>query len=211
MALCHDLGPMTPRRHGFRLWNSPAAHAHGRTMASSPLRRMSDRVEEVGRNTFIVLALLGIPLAVAIAISSHAEAAGEAQRVAMSSHSAEAVTLEDAAMPVAAPPIAGTYVTAQWTAPDGTTRKGTLEVPAGTPAGDHVSVWLTDTGKLTDPPPKRSQLFVDAVFVALAIMLLAGGAAYVSFRVLRFGLDRWRLHEWDRDWERFEIRQRRQS
>ncbi len=180
-------------------------------MAGSPLRRTSDRVEEVGRSTCIVLALLGIPLAIAIAIGSHAEAAGKAQQIAMSSHSADAVTLEEAAVPVAAPPIAGTYVTAQWTAPDGTPRKGTLEVPAGTRSGEHISVWQNDRGELTDPPPRRSQLFVDAIFVALAIMLLAGGAAYVSFRVLRFGLDRWRLHEWDRDWERFEIRQRRQS
>ena len=180
-------------------------------MAGSPLRRTSDRVEEVGRRTCIVLALLGIPLAIAIAIGSHAAAAGKAQQSAMSSHSADAVTLEEAAVPVAAPPIAGTYVTAQWTAPDGTPRKGTLEVPAGTRSGEHISVWQNDRGELTEPPPKRSQLFVDAIFVALAIMLLTSGAAYVSFRVLRFGLDRWRLHEWDRDWERFEIRQRRQS
>jgi hypothetical protein len=90
-------------------------------------------------------------------------------------------------------------------------RKGTLDVPAGTPVGEHVDVWLTDRGELGEPPPKRSQLFVDAVFVALTIMLFAAGAAYVSFRVLRFGLDRWRLHEWDRAWERFEIRPRRQS
>jgi hypothetical protein len=180
-------------------------------MAGSPLRRTSDRVEEIGRSICLVAALLGIPLAVAIAISSHARAAEEAQGIALSAHSAEAITLEDAAVPGAAPPVAGTYVTAKWSAPNGTTRKGTLEVPAGTEAGERVSVWLTDRGELTDPPPARSQLFIDALFLALAIMFLVAGAAYVTFRLLRFGLDRWRLHEWDRAWERFEIRQRRQS
>lgn len=180
-------------------------------MAASPLRRTCDRVEEVGRNICLVVALLGIPLAIAIAIGSHAGAAEEAQQIAMSAHSGEAITLEDAGESVAAPPIAGTYVTAKWTAPNGTTHKGTLEVPAGTAEGERIPIWLTDRGELTDPPPARSQLFIDALFVALTVMFLVAGAAYVTFRLLRFGLDRWRLHEWERAWERFEIRQRRQS
>jgi hypothetical protein len=180
-------------------------------MAGSPLRRTSDRVEGVGRRTCLAVTLLSIPVAIWIAVGSHDDAAHEAQRHASSVHSAEAVTLEDSSRPAMAPPIAGTYVKARWTAPDGDRREDTVEVPPGTPAGEPVSIWQTDTGELTEAPPPRSQLVFDAIFLALGIMLLTAAGAFVAFRTLRLGVDRWRLHEWDREWEDFEARQRRQS
>jgi hypothetical protein len=177
-------------------------------MAGSPLRRASDRVEEVGRRTCLAAALLSIPVAIGIAIGSHDDAAGAAQRHASSVHTTEAVTLEASSRPAMAPPIAGTYVNAQWIAPDGDRREDTVEVPPGTPAGERVSIWQTDTGELSEAPPARTQLVFDAIFLALGIILLTAAAAFVAFRLLRLGLDRWRLHEWDREWEDFEARQR---
>jgi hypothetical protein len=179
-------------------------------MAGSPLRRASDQVEEVGRRTCLAAALLSIPVAIGIAIGSHDDAAGAAQRHASSVHTTEAVTLEDSSRPAMAPPIAGTYVKAEWTAPDGDRHEDTVEVPPGTPAGERVSIWQTDTGELSEAPPARTQLVFDAIFLALGIILLTAAAAFVAFRLLRLGLDRWRLHEWDQEWEDFEARQRRE-
>ena len=179
-------------------------------MAGPPLRRTSDCVEEFGRRTWLVVALLGIPLAVAISIGWHARAAADAHSYAATVHTADAVTLEGTASPAMAPPIAGGYVSAQWTTPDGTERHGTAEVPLGTQAGEQVPIWLTDDGDLANPPPARTQLLFDAGFVALAIVLVTLAIAYLSYRILRLGLDRWRLHEWDRAWERFDAHQRRE-
>jgi len=179
-------------------------------MAGPPLRRTSDRVEEFGRRTWLVIALLGIPLAVAISIGWHARAADSAQRYAATVHIADAVTLEGTASPAMAPPIAGGYVSAKWTAPNDSERHGTVEVPLGTGAGEHVPVWLTDDGDLANAPPARTQLLFDAGFVALTVALATAGLAYLSYCILRLGLDHWRLHEWARAWERFDAHQRRE-
>lgn len=179
-------------------------------MAGPPLRRTSDRVEEFGRRSWRVVALLGIPIAIAIAIGWHAHAAADAQSYAATVHLADAVTLEGTASSTMTPPIAGGYVTARWTGPDESERHGTVEVPLGTGAGEHVPVWLTEDGDLANAPPARTQLLFDAGFVAFTIILITAGIAYLSYRILRFGLDRWRLHEWDRAWARFDAHQRRE-
>jgi|SoiMetStandDraft_2_1073263.scaffolds.fasta_scaffold14748_1 hypothetical protein len=179
-------------------------------MAGPPLRRTSDRVEEFGRRGWRVLALLGIPIAIAIALGWHAHAAANAQSYAATVHLADAVTLEGTASSTMTPPIAGGYVTARWTGPDESERHGTVEVPIGTSAGEHVPVWLTDDGDLANAPPARTQLLFDAGFVALTIVLITAGIAYLAYCILRLGLDRWRLHEWDRAWARFDAHQRRE-
>jgi hypothetical protein len=170
----------------------------------NPLRRGCDRAEAWIRLGVVVVFLVVGPLA-AIAVghwaSDSGAAAGRAQAAA--EHRTRAVLLGSA--PAASNyPMAGNsvaaWVRARWTAPDGTSRTGDVQVTAGARAGDTVTVWSDASGTLAGPPIGHAQIlsrvitFVGVISAALAILLLS------ALWMTRRAIDRRRLAAWETGW-----------
>ena len=88
---------------------------------------------------------------------------------------------------------------AKWTF-DGRTYKGSIPVPAGSPAGSARTVRLSDAGLVQMPPLAPSQLadrvdtltFIVMIAVAMMLMTMKGIARRI--------LDKRRLAAWESDW-----------
>jgi hypothetical protein len=90
-------------------------------------------------------------------------------------------------------------VRAHWTAPDGTTRTGTIETAAEHRAGSRVPIWVDQYGTPTAAPADRSPMMTSLVaglFVASGLIAgITGG-----HRVLVWRLNCRRLREWEAEW-----------
>ncbi|MEU0368801.1 hypothetical protein ABZ070_00780 [Streptomyces sp. NPDC006283] len=93
-------------------------------------------------------------------------------------------------------------VTVRFTDPHGQPRTAKTDVEPGLHAGDTVRVWVSDEGKVTDPPltPERvrSHTLGCALLAAVAVPLI--GAACYGYVGRR--LERRNLAEWDSAWAR---------
>lgn len=181
----------------------------GRHMASlarrvgwgrNPLRRRSDRIENVVVLGAIVLALASIPLSLEIGSLVYQ---GNLAVVA-AQHAADrqipATLLQSTAVDPAAIGSTTVPVTARWTRPDGGTTTGQIRVAEDTPSGAIVRIWVDPTGNPIDPPLTEGQAwgrgalaFTGAV-VALAMLLSA------AVSLVRALLNRRRIADWDTEW-----------
>ena len=94
---------------------------------------------------------------------------------------------------------------ARWRLPDGQWRSGLLTTGnapgiASAPAGARVRVWLTGSGKPTDPPPSQAGLVFGAVALAFGASCSAGLMMAMCYGLARMVLDRRRLAAWASDW-----------
>ncbi len=89
---------------------------------------------------------------------------------------------------------------ARWRAPDGKVRTGLVYVPGGATAGSTVLVWVTQSGRQSDPPLQRAQV-TDRTQLAeeLAVAGLAAALVLVA-GLTRAVLNARRLAGWDADW-----------
>jgi len=89
---------------------------------------------------------------------------------------------------------------AQWVAPDGTPRRGTVSVPYGTRYGRTVTIWTDAHGHVRAHPSTAAQMRANATvfggFVGVAVVL--GGLAVIWLG--RRLLDRRRFADWDAEW-----------
>ncbi|MFG2574022.1 hypothetical protein [Streptomyces sp. NPDC048481] len=92
-----------------------------------------------------------------------------------------------------------------WTGPDGSAHTGQVRVGPGSAAGTPVEVWTDPRGRLVTRPVSASQARLRASLVGalagvgVATLPLAGG------RVVRAGLERRRVDQWDVEWARFAV------
>lgn len=177
---------------------------------ASPLRRRSDKAEAwVILLAFVLVVLGGAAAAVltwTTAWNTAEEQRAERQRVS-------AVVMKDADTTeretfYKAPNADTTRVPVRWTAPDGTSRQGTVEVPDGSKAGTTVPVWVAPDGTQTGPPAGT----VTAAFQSGLCAALAAGAVTAVVCAAQSGvrgrIDRHRAEEWERAWAEVEPRWR---
>jgi hypothetical protein len=179
----------------------------------NPLRRRCDVVEAWIVAIVGVLLFIGAPLAGAGAgrwtydtARTHA-AAQRAER-----HEVRAVLLEDAvpAVPATQGGAQRTFrVLVRWSGPDGATRTGPAQVPAGARRGERADVWLDVRDRTVRPPLSDAAIWQHTlstgVFTAAATALVV---LFAHSAVRRAAVHR-RLIEWERDWARTEPEWRR--
>lgn len=180
-----------------------------RRLDRNPLRRPSDRAET------LIGVLLLVAFAVAVPLTARAAAAGtralaeHSRLTALATrHEVTAITLEKA------PPagdtsytlITQTWVSAEWTAPDGRQRTGQIQVPHSTPEGSPKRIWVTGSGDLAAPPLPETEMggladraAFGAVMVVIFLFLIAGS-------VIRNVINRQRMAAWDAEWAATEPR-----
>jgi cytochrome c-type biogenesis protein CcmH/NrfG len=166
------------------------------------LRRTSDRIE-----AWFLLALIVafVPLA-GVATSAaarwvHAYGAYEV-RADQSLRQVTAVLLPGAA---GSSPTGSTWSwePARWTA-DGVKRTGYVPADPGTPAGTAIPIWVNDTGQAQPPPVTGTQVTARVVLVAIATPPAVALGLWLTWRALRWRLDRHRLARWARAWSSVE-------
>ncbi|MEW2625881.1 hypothetical protein [Streptomyces sp. NPDC048106] len=168
----------------------------------NPLRRRSDVVE--AWTVLVVAVLLSVvaPL-VGVAAGLHAQdraaAVAAAQRAAR--HQVRATVSGD-------PPVVrverGRLPRAEvrWTEPGKGTRTTWARVPAGTRAGETVSVWVDSRGHAVAAPAAGRAVVRHAVAVGACAAACAAGVVFLGHTVARRIALRHRLAEWERAWAR---------
>ncbi|MFI8348733.1 hypothetical protein [Streptomyces sp. NPDC085596] len=179
--------------------------SHGRRRRHNPLRRRSDVVEAWVVVLVAVLLCVVAPLAgTAAGLYTYDRARTHAEEQRAERHSVRAEVL---GRPAARPTVHGdrghSYrAEVRWTEPGQKPRTAVAHVPAGTRAGDAVTVWFDGRGHTVAPPPNDIAVWQHTVAVGLGV---AGGTA--TFVLLARAVERrvalrHRLDEWERAWAR---------
>ncbi|WP_340384241.1 hypothetical protein U5640_40660 [Streptomyces sp. SS7] len=94
-------------------------------------------------------------------------------------------------------------VLADWTAPDGTHRHGTVLAALKTPhRGDHFGIWTDTHGTLVARPLDSATATTHAVLAGFGASLLTAGAVEGGRRLILWRMVRRRYARWDQEWDR---------
>lgn len=185
------------------MWNSPPTRlARWLGLDRNPLRRTSDRVECALR----LFALLAVAVAVVIGIGMGTRAYDEGVRAEReqkaSRQQTQAVLVQDLTRPGVTP--AGGVIPgrarAQWTAPDGTVRRGLVEVDPGRRVGDTVLIWVDRDGVQTRPPQDRGATVAAAISAGAAPPFAALAASTLLLVTTRLINQRRAARQWEAEW-----------
>jgi hypothetical protein len=168
----------------------------------NPLRRRSDVIAAWLLPVAIVL-FLGLCPVIWTATGMRVRADNAAvQRAEPTWHRVDAQLLQAAGGPQPSGSAANSWTVlapVRWVE-DGHARDADYPVPAATPAGSQVKIWLNRAGNLEIPPMTAAQIddrVLADTFVALAVFaVLLGGLTWGIRRVL----DRRRLAGWEAEW-----------
>lgn len=161
-----------------------------------PLVRTVDRLEAFTVFGVVIAALIAIPMAMSAGSLIHESALQTAREQAASRHSVQAVVVAGIGVPTDLDTPA--YVRAQW-------REGTQERTesvvsyATTKPGDHMTVWLDNTGKVVNAPLQAGDAELQSVVAAGAVWTTAVMIAVLGAFLIRRGLDRARDRAWERE------------
>jgi hypothetical protein len=163
--------------------------------------RPSDRVQAAVLLAVVLASLVAAAGAVLLGIGIHAGESAESREQIASRYVATAVLVGDGpAVGSSGTPGDPRPATAFWITRDGQRRTGEVDAPAGTVAGNEVSIWLDATGTPTDHPLSPAAATIDAVVIATGlwagvVFLLAG----LYFGIVMV-LNRFRFADWQREW-----------
>ncbi|GHE03346.1 Rv1733c family protein [Streptomyces alanosinicus] len=170
------------------------------------LRRRSDVLEAwtmliVTVLLFVVVPLVGV--AAGLRADDHAGTVAAAQRAER--HRMRALVTGDRTEPLSA--VEGARerpyrAEVRWSEPGKGARTAWARVPAGTRAGDTVTVWFDTRGRAVRPPPDRSTVLQHAVTVGVCAAGATAALVLLGHAVERRIALRHRLAEWEREWER---------
>ncbi|MFD8478124.1 hypothetical protein [Kitasatospora sp. NPDC059673] len=168
---------------------------------TNPLRRGSDRVQWWVARVLLVLAVAGLPAALAVGLAVQHEQAAAARAQAAARHPVVARLAEDApAGLVGKVPAAVT-----WSA-DGTLHRATAEVAPGRSAGTPVRIWLDANGAVVHPPATTGRATAAAWTAALVTATALPAAGALAWKGTLYVLDRGRYARWDAEWRQVEPR-----
>ncbi|WP_280853171.1 MULTISPECIES: hypothetical protein [unclassified Streptomyces] len=96
-----------------------------------------------------------------------------------------------------------TRVVADWTAPDGTSRHGTVMAALETPhRGDRFTLWTDLHGRTAARPLDSATATTHAVLAGIGAALLTGGLIEGGRRLAVWRMVRGRYTRWDQAWDR---------
>ncbi|MET4047957.1 hypothetical protein ABIB34_001560 [Rhodococcus sp. UYP5] len=168
----------------------------------NPLVRRSDRIQSTIKTTVFTLMILMLPVAAWIGMSTLA--VGQS-RVAAQENSVHQVTATTTAAADIAPVLQGevgsvtsTTVGATWSH-DGLDHQGQVSLPAGSPSGTQLPIWVDRDGDPTAPPATGADAVVTALFTGFGSLFAAASILVGTYFAVRFRLDAQRYDEWDRE------------
>ncbi|MFE6281084.1 hypothetical protein [Streptomyces sp. NPDC057877] len=169
----------------------------------SPLRRRCDVIEAWVVLLGWVFALLGGVLA-GLAAAYAVQGAADAQRAERRQVTAELVEDAGDQLPSRVPTDYRVWATVRWIGPDGATHTDEARVPAKSPEGREVTVWTDRGGEIAAAPLSVAEVKLHMAAGGVLTALGAGGVVLVGVWLVRLGLERQRMAQWEADWERFD-------
>ncbi|MDI9927201.1 MULTISPECIES: hypothetical protein [Rhodococcus] len=173
---------------------------------SNPLMRLPDRIERAAFAVGIAVLLLLIPVAATIGSVTYSDLSLRAQQqraeyVRVDARVVDSVRTERSETDGAVP--ASGTATVQWSAPDGSIRSGSAQVPSAVQIGETTPIWRDADGNRVRAPETAAGAVVNgtatAVFVWFLGAVVVGGLVYLTTRAG----ERSRMRQWDRDWQHF--------
>jgi len=167
-----------------------------RALGFHPLVRMVDRLEALAVLGVVVVALFAIPAAVSAGTVVRDAGVRTAEQQAQTRHSVQAVVVAGVGAPTELDTPA--YVRAQWR--EGTQmRTESVVSPATIRPGDHMKVWLDESGKVVAAPLRADDAAVTATAAAVSFWISIVMCGALVAYLIRRGLDRSRHRAWDRE------------
>lgn len=192
-----------PGRRGSQ--DGPTSRQHWHRAPSNPLRRATDRTRSRWLLVFALSCLLAAACGVQVGLTSMDNGLRAAAELARQRHPVKATTVGEVTRHTPAGVNgAATVARVQWRYPPASQHTATLPVPAGTPVGHTVPLWVDDTGEIASVPRAATELASDAVAAGAgsAGLITLAAAGVVSLRLR--SVEARNLTEWERDWERVE-------
>jgi hypothetical protein len=169
-------------------------------------RRGTDRLEDFAAWLLVSVGLLLVVLAVTVGLGLSGSAMARVRAEAADRVSVPATASQDVPIVVTAPGTTLPRLLAEvtWTDADGVPGTGPALVPAGTRAGQPVTIWLDRAGRPVAEPLDESAAVVAAI-AGGAVVLLAG-AVVLGFCWVgaRSGIAVLNARGWDREWAQVE-------
>ena len=166
-------------------------------LGRNDLLRISDRVESIATVVAILIAVLAIPAAAAIGTVVHEQRSATHAEYAASIRQTEANVVVDG-RPIAAPRYEVVYSTPlRWNAA-GRNHSATVDWPQRVRVGDHVMLWVNESGELTEAPASLGQAASDGIATAAVLWFTVSGLSAAALQLLRWRLDVTRISGWDR-------------
>ncbi|MGW4806186.1 Rv1733c family protein [Kitasatospora sp. NPDC004272] len=169
---------------------------------SNPLRRSSDRVQWWVSRLLLVLALAGLPAAVAAGLASYHSQARAAQVQAAARHPVTARLAEDVPAGLATRTVPAAVT---WTA-GGTVHRAVVEVESGQGVGVPVRIWLDADGTVVHAPATAGQAAAAGWTAALVTATALPLVSVLAWKGTLCVLDRRRYARWDAEWQQVEPR-----
>ena len=169
---------------------------------NNPLRRRTDRIAACLVTGVLIAFLAGAPLLTMAAIHWAGQVGTAEQRAQHTWHRVDAVLLRSAPAPAAFASglYGGTWIPARWTAPDGRSRTGEIDVATGVTKGQTLPIWVDQAGFPTGPPLTHRAVVARTILAAaLAPVVLAIVLGFLA-GVGRWVIDRRQLAGWDAAW-----------
>jgi len=164
------------------------------------LRRRTDRIAVYGTVGLLVVFLVVAPI---LAISAGHWAyrwSMNQQQYQRSWREVTAVLLQKAPVDPGSYDASGSWTLARWTPPGGHARDGVIPVPAGTPSGSRVQIWLDGSGRWAGLPLGRQIIVVRVAAAVTGTIIMLATVLAVAASVGQWLLGRRRMAGWEADW-----------
>lgn len=174
-----------------------------RPWSSSPLLRVSDRLEVLVRAFAVLLVVVSVPVCGAIGTVTYTGAAARIAAADVGKDNVSAVLTADTVRMPAADRYGAhqdRYEAAvKWTH-DGGEGTATVEVTGPQSAGAQVMVWIGADGKPTAAPAKPGTAAAEGIGTGLAILVESWFAAAAAVWITSTVVESRRNSRWDREW-----------
>ncbi|MFF4957135.1 Rv1733c family protein [Streptomyces sp. NPDC001222] len=177
----------------------------------NPLRRTTDLVEAWLALAAMVLVLVAAPVAGAVIGAVAQNSLQRAVRDQQRTHHQVAATVVRRLRhaPVEPDPESPasrqrqSQVLADWAAPDGTARHGTVLTALDSPhRGDQFVVWTDDHGRIVARPLDGETATTHAVLAGIGAAVMAGGLIEAGRRMIVWRMLQRRYARWDQAWDK---------
>jgi hypothetical protein len=163
------------------------------------LRRRSDRIAAYGTVGLLVVFLVVAPILAICAGHWAYRWSMSQQKDQRSWREVTAVLLQKAPVDPGFD-VNGSWTPARWTPPGEHARDGMIPVPAGTPAGSRIRIWLDRSGQWAGPPLSQQIVTVRVATAVTGTIIMIAAVLGAIATVGQWLLDRRRLAGWETDW-----------
>lgn len=164
------------------------------------LRRRTDRIAAFATVGLLVVFLVAAPIGAILAGHWAYRWSMSQQQDQRSWRQVTAVLLQKAPVEPGSFDASGSWTLARWTPPGEHPRDGVIPVPAGTPVGSRVRIWLDRSGRWAGPPIGAQMVAVRVATAVTATVIMVATVLAAVASVGQWLLDRRRLAGWEADW-----------